>query len=115
MTSLLRSAILALVVPALAGCAEGPFVSTKYESIMPKPDATGRVRTSFEICHGDGATDREIWDLARQTCGDFRLQPELQRRLKWQCRMTAPHNVHFNCIDPDQPAAPAAIPALPPR
>jgi hypothetical protein len=115
MTPMRRTAISACAVLVLSGCAERPFVQTKYEAIIPKPAVTGRMRTGFDICYADGATDQQIWELARETCADFRLQPELQRDIKWQCKMTAPHIARFSCIDPEQPETPKAAPVLPPR
>ena len=115
MTPMRRTAVIAFTVLGLSGCAEGPFVQTKYETIIPKPEVSGRTRTGFDICYPEKATDEQIWALARETCANFRLQPELQRHIRWQCKMTAPHIARFSCIDPEQPATPKAAPALPPR
>lgn len=81
-----------LVLPALFGCAEAPFVDS-----TPAELKAGRV----VVCSsGRHSTPQEVEAVARGACAERKRIPRMTSEQGFACRLSAPRQTEFQCVPP---------------
>ena len=101
----MRRLILLAPLAAVAACSpEKPFVDLPPAPlgypVMKQPDVV-RQTGHFTICYADRDA-AEVPGLAQETCNRYGLQAKVISTLRYQCRLTAPHQANYSCIDPNK-------------
>ncbi|AVM74695.1 hypothetical protein [Magnetospirillum gryphiswaldense] len=99
----MRAAPFALfaIAAMLASCAEAPFVDHEIESLIDKRANTITTNGTATICHADSAPWAEVEAEAAYACGEYGYFSQFQKTLRYQCRITAPHQSTFTCYHPE--------------
>ena len=99
----MRAAPFALfsIAAMLAACAEAPFADHGLDSLIDKPVNTVTSQGSVAVCHSDSAPWTEVEAEAAYACGEYGYFSQFQKTLRYQCRITAPHQSTFTCYHPE--------------
>lgn len=96
-----RLALFAATATMLTACAEAPFVDHGLDSLIDKRANTITTSGTVTICHADSAPWSEVEAEAAYACGEYGYFSQFQKTLRYQCRITAPHQSTFSCYHPE--------------
>lgn len=85
----------------LAACAEAPFADHGLDNLIDKTVNTITSQGTVTICHAGSAPWAEVEAEAAYACGEFGYFSRHQKTLRYQCRITAPHQSTFACYHPE--------------
>lgn len=99
----MRAAPFALfaIAAMLAACAEAPFADREIDSLIDKRVNTITTNGTVTICHAGSAPWTEVEAEAAYACGEFGYFSKFRNTLRYQCRITAPHQSTFTCYHPE--------------
>jgi hypothetical protein len=90
-----------LLAALAAGCSSEPFVDREYIEVhIQKPKVAGATGAVI-VCYPGGTPRQQLDELAGEACAGWGLQALFTKEARWQCRLTAPHQATYSCIDPD--------------
>lgn len=94
-------ALFAATAAMLAACAEAPFADQGIEILIDKRANSITTNGILTICHADSAPWSEVEAEAAYACGEYGYFSQFQKTLRYQCRITAPHESTFTCYHPE--------------
>jgi hypothetical protein len=99
----MRAAPFALfaITAMLTACAEAPFADHGLNSLIDKPVNSVLRDGMVTICHAGSAPWTEVEAEAVYACGEYGYFSKFQDTLRYQCRITAPHQSTFICYHPE--------------
>ncbi len=94
-----RLSVLASLAVLAACDTGGPYVYMDPTVRLTKTIDVIRTTGTFSICFEDGE-EKQVAELAAETCGGYHLVPLKYTVQRDQCSMTKPHRATYYCIDP---------------
>lgn len=102
----LRSIVLMLVTATMAGCASGEaFVDRGYTLRSVKKQKLPGYNGTLTVCYDSASLQNKRDQLAAEACEVYGLEAILLTEIRWQCRLMAPHQATYGCVDPKMRSA----------